>query len=114
MKEFLLIFRRDQELQPTIDQMRNHLQHWRHWVTCLAAEGKLARPVHRWDPQGRVLRKNMTVTVGCYAEGQAPMRGMIVIRAMNYDHAVAIAQRAPVLELGGTVEVRMAVTLENS
>ena len=112
MKEFLLIFRRDdrnKELQPTREQMRRNLLHWQHWCFCLAAEGKLAKPVQSWDTEGRVLRKDMTVTVGCYIDGNESLRGMIVIKAMDYDHAVAIAQRAPVLELGGTVEVRMAV-----
>ncbi|HEY8915723.1 MAG TPA: hypothetical protein VIM87_04770 [Chitinophaga sp.] len=37
------------------------------------------------------------------------IRGIIIIKANDYDHAVAIAQRAPVPELGGTVEIRMAV-----
>jgi hypothetical protein len=112
MKEFLLIFRRDyrtKELQPTTEQMDLHLLRWRRWFLSLAEEGKLARPVQRWDPDGRVLRKNMTVTTGSYADGQESMRGMIIIKAADYEHAVAIAQRAPVLELGGTVEVRMAV-----
>lgn len=112
MKEFLLVFRRDsctRELQPTPQQMARNLRQWRDWFFSLAKEGKLARPVHRWDAEGRVIRKNMTVTVGCYADGDESLRGMIVIKAASYEHAVAIAQRAPVLELGGTVEVRMAV-----
>jgi len=112
MKEFLLVFRRDSHtegLQPTTEQMNRNLQHWRDWFFALAAEGKLARPVQGWDAEGRVIRKNMTVTVGCYADGDESMRGMIVIRAASYEHAVAIAQRAPILELGGTVEIRMAV-----
>lgn len=112
MKEFLLIFRRDdrtEELQPTVEQMRRNLLRWQHWCFCLAAEGKLAKPVQPWDTEGRVLRRNMTVTVGCYADGNESLRGVMIIKAMDYDHAVAIAQRAPVLELGGTVEVRMAV-----
>ena len=33
----------------------------------------------------------------------------LIIKAVDYDHAVAIAHQAPVLELGGTVEVRMSV-----
>ena len=112
MKEFLLVFRRDyrtKELQPTTEQMNQHLKHWRDWYISLAAEGKLATPIQRWDPEGRVLRQNLTVANGSYAEVKESIRGIIIIKANDYDHAVAIAQRAPVLELGGTVEIRMAV-----
>lgn len=50
MKEFLLVFRRDyrtRELQPTTEQMNQHLKHWREWFISLAAEGKLATPIQR-------------------------------------------------------------------
>lgn len=89
--------------------MHRHLQHWRNWYTSLAAEGRLARSIGRWDNDGRVLRGNKTVTTGSYTDGKESMRGMIIIKAVDYDHAVAIAHQAPVLELGGTVEVRMSV-----
>ena len=109
MNEFLLIFRRDfitPETQPSGDQLKNHLQRWQEWYKKLAAEDRLARQIQRWDGQGRVLKSINAVIDGPYAEIKESIGGVTIIKAKDYDEAVEIAKGCPILELGGTIEIR--------
>jgi len=112
MSEFILIFRRDyktKEIQPTPELMQDHLKHWAEWFTNLAANDMLARPVQRFDSAGRVVRKDNNVKTGPYVELRESIGGLVIVKANDYDEAVEIAESCPVLELGGNVEIRMAV-----
>lgn len=112
MNEFLLVFRRDyitKEIQPSPEQLQAHLNRWRNWFSSLEAQGRLARPLQPWDARGRVLKHDKTITDGPYAEIKESIGGFIVIKAASYEEALEVAQGAPILELGGTVEIRMAV-----
>ena len=112
MNEFLLIFRRDfktREQQPSPDQMQAHLKNWQNWFGSIAAQDKLARPLQRWDGEGRVLTHNKTILNGPYVEIKESIGGLIIIKAADYEEALEIAQGCPILELGGNVEVRMAL-----
>jgi hypothetical protein len=112
MNEFLLVFRRDyktKELQPSPEELQAHLRRWREWFDSLRAQDRLARPLQPWDANGRVLKHDKSVTDGPYAEIKESIGGFIVIKAGDYEEAVEIAKGAPVFDLGGTVEIRMAV-----
>ncbi|GEP96714.1 YciI family protein [Chitinophaga cymbidii] len=112
MNDFLLVFRRDyktKEIQPSPEQLQAHLSRWREWFDDLKARDVLARPLQPWESTGKVLKNDKTVTDGPYAEIKESIGGFIVVRAGSYDEAVEIAKGSPVFELGGTVEVRMAL-----
>lgn len=112
MNEFLLLFRRDyktKESQPSPEELQAHLSRWRDWFRSLELQGKLARPLQPWDASGRVLKHDKSVTDGPYAEIKESIGGFIVINATDYEEAVEISKGAPILELGGSVEIRMAV-----
>jgi hypothetical protein len=115
MEEFLLIFRRDfttKEDQPSPDQLQNHLNKWQEWFGNLTKENKLSRPLQRWDRDGKIVRKDNHVINGPYAEIKESIGGMVFVKATGYEEAVAIANGCPILDLGGNVEIRRAVTLE--
>ena len=112
MNDFLLVFRRDyktKEIQPSPEQLQAHLSRWREWFDDLKARDVLARPLQPWEGAGKVLKNDKTVTDGPYAEIKESIGGFIVVKAESYDEAVEIAKGSPVFELGGTVEVRMAL-----
>jgi len=112
MNEFLLIFRRDfktKETQPSPEELQQHLQHWQNWFGSLAAQDKLARPLQKWDGQGKLVNSNKGVTDGPFVEIKESIGGLIIIKAKDYDEAAEIAQGCPVLNFGGNVEIRMAV-----
>jgi len=110
MSEFLLVFRRDyktQEIQPSAEQMKEHLAHWQVFFASL--KDKLARPIQRFDPQGKIVMGSDAISDGPYAEVTQSIGGLLIINAEDYQEAVGIAKTCPVLELGGTVEVRQGV-----
>ncbi|SEI92053.1 YCII-related domain-containing protein [Dyadobacter koreensis] len=112
MNEFLLVFRRDyqtREDQPSPDQMQEHFKNWKNWFGSIAAQDKLARPLQRWDGEGKVVNHDKTILNGPYAEIKESIGGLIVIKAANYEEAAEIAKSCPILELGGNVEIRMAL-----
>ena len=112
MNDFLLIFRRDYlnaEAQPSAEQLKEHLQQWQDWFGSLAAQNRLSRPLQRWDGDGRVLKSNKSITNGPYAEIKESIGGLIIIKAENYEEALEIAQGSPILDIGGSVEIRMGI-----
>jgi hypothetical protein len=112
MKEFLLIFRRDfktKEIQPSQDEFKKHLEHWKEWFASLEEKGLLAKKHQSWDGQGRVMKQGESVTNGPFAEIKESIGGMIIINAESYEQAQEIAKDSPIFELNGTVEIRMGL-----
>jgi hypothetical protein len=112
MEEFLLIFRRDftSKEKPSPEEMQNHLKQWQEWFGSLTAANKLSRPLQRWDRDGKIVQQSKQVINGPYAEIKESIGGMIFVKAAGYDEAVEIAQGCPILDAGGNVEIRRAVT----
>ena len=116
MEEFLLIFRRDvttKENQPSPEQLQTQLKQWQDWFAKLTAQNKVSRPLQRWDRDGKIVRSDKDVINGPYVEIKEAIGGMCFVSAADYDEAVEIAKGCPVLELGGNVEIRRAVTTES-
>jgi hypothetical protein len=111
MDEFLLVFRRDYQSpdwQPNIEQRREHLKHWADWFRSLAAQDKLAYPVQRLDGEGLVLT-GLQVANGPFTTRRNSVGNLILLWARDYQEAVELAQGCPVLNVGGTVEIRRVV-----
>lgn len=110
MKDFLLIFRKNckpPEIQPADEAQQVHLKYWQDWFRKLAALDLLARPIQRWDPQGLVIWPDARITDGPYTELKDAVVGVITIKAKDYEEAAEIAKGCPVMDSGGSVEVRM-------
>jgi len=112
MNEFLIAIHRDltgKKTMPTPEQMKEQLKPYQDWIADIAATNKLVAPVKRWDTDGRVITTTESVKEGPYAEKQKSIGGLFVIRANDYDEAVTIAQKCPIIQYGAVVEVRMAI-----
>ncbi|HMG07246.1 MAG TPA: YciI family protein [Mucilaginibacter sp.] len=110
--QFLLVFWREyknQKMHLSPEKLQSHLKKWQEWLTRLAVNDVLASQIKRWDTEGRVLKKGKPVILGPYAEIKEYIDSLITIHAADYQEAKEIALGCPVLELGGTVEIRMAV-----
>lgn len=109
MNEFLLVFRRDyktKETQPSHEVMQVHLTHWQEWFDSLAAQNLLAWPIQYLDSHGRIIGPDNAEVYGPYYEMEKSIGGLIIIKATDYEAAVNVAKDCPILELGGTVEIR--------
>jgi hypothetical protein len=106
MTQFTYLFRgRDTSASP--EQMQKTMEQWVAWFKDLGAKGHLKDPGHPLEHTGKVVKgKQKTVTDGPYAETKDVVGGYILVEAKDLDHAVELSKGCPILEVGGSVEVR--------
>jgi hypothetical protein len=111
MSEFTYLFRgRDTTASP--EQMQKTMEKWVAWFKDLGAKGHLKEPGHPLEHTGKVVKgKQKIVNDGPYAEAKDVIGGYIVIEAKDLSHAVEISKGCPILEAGGSVEVRPIQTM---
>jgi hypothetical protein len=106
MKEYLLIFRGNSnpELMNSPEKMQEHMGKWKTWVEELAKAGKFvgAQPL---QPTGKVM-EGTKVTDGPFAEGKEIISGYLIIKASDYNDAIATSKGCPALSMVHTTEVR--------
>lgn len=114
MKEFLLVFRREENNNETPlspEQLQAMMKPWQDWLGNMAAQNKLASPGNRLESDGRVIKSNQVVMNGPYVETKETVGGYSIIKADNFEDATEMAKSCPILAAGGSVEVRMIVSM---
>ena len=103
MSEFLYVFRGGLETGSP-EQMQQHMQKWLAWSKQLTEKGlfKSGEPLEKG---GKVVSKK-DVTDGPFAEAKDVIGGFMLIEAKDMAHAIETSRGCPILEVGGTVEVR--------
>ena len=106
MSEFTLLIRgRDQSA--STDQMQKTTQRWVAWFKELGEKGHLKDPGHPLQHTGKVVSgRQKTVHDGPYAEAKDVVGGYFIVEAKDLAHAVELSKGCPILEVGGSVEVR--------
>lgn len=61
----------------------------------------------RLAPEGKVLKRGGVITDGPFAEIREILGGFIVVKAEDLDEATTLAHGCPVLDYGGSVEIRL-------
>ena len=114
MNDFLLVFRNDVALSQTQmspDQMQTMMKTWMDWIGGIAAQNKLVSPGNRLAPAGKVLATNNVITDGPFVEIKEAIGGYIIVKAENLDEATKLSEGCPILNVGGTVEIRMIIPM---
>lgn len=117
MQEFLILIHRDltsEKPLPSPEQMQMALKPYQEWIAGIGAQDKLVALPKRWDLQGRIIslaQSKKQVVTGPFTESKASVGGVVLIKADDYDEAVKIAEKCPIIEYGAIVEVRMAIPM---
>lgn len=112
MQKFILLYRNDKnQPNPSPEQMQEVLQSWNKW------EGKLKEGGNYVGGdalgfQGRTITPNGTHTDGPYAEIKELIGGYNMILAKDLEHATELTKGCPILDMGGTIEVRDIMIFE--
>ena len=110
MSEFVLLYRftpeSRREAMGSPERAQAAMKKWRAWFEEMTGKGQLRSPGQPLDDAGKVVRQRKTVTDGPYAETKDVVGGYSVIEAPDLDHAAQIASGCPIIEGGGSVEVR--------
>jgi hypothetical protein len=113
MKEFVMIFRSAGDPLNTLSpqDMQGLMTQWQNWMGSIAAQGKLANIGYRLSTEGNTLKPNNVITDGPFAEIKEILTGVTIIKADTLEEANELAKGCPVLNIGGTVEVRGVVVM---
>jgi len=105
--QFLLIVRFKTDFKPTSDEVvKNNIKKWQDYMSGLAKAGNL---VGGYRPSGdgvTVSGETKSTKSSPYVANGEQVSSMLVIAAENMDAAKAIADKCPVFEFGGSVEIR--------
>jgi len=107
----MLLFRQPDHDHPGFSptEMQALVRRWQDWMGGIAAQGRLADNGPRLSPDGKVLRADGAVLDGAFAEIGVTLGSFIVVKAGSLEEAALVAQGCPVLETGGSVEVRPVI-----
>lgn len=106
MSEYLYVYRGGQRAQSSPEQMQQVMQKWMVWMQGLAEKGHLKDRGHPLESDGRLVSGTAkTVTDGPYAEKDL-VGGFSLIEARDLAQATELSKGCPILERGGSVEVR--------
>ena len=117
MKDYVLVFRRDTgnaEGQPSPEQMQGMMKGWHDWMGSIAAQNKLVNSGNRLGSEGKVVKPNNVITDGPYVEIKEAIGGYITVKADSIDEAAKLAEGCPILSIGGNVEVRPVVDMDDN
>jgi hypothetical protein len=106
MSEFTYLFR-GREVNASAEQMQKTMEKWVAWFKDLGAKGHIKDPGHPLEHAGKVVSgKKKVVTDGPFAEAKDVVGGYIIVEAKDLAHAAELAKDCPILQVGGSVEVR--------
>jgi hypothetical protein len=111
MSEFIYLFRigaaEQREAMGTPEHAQQSMRVWLAWMSELEAKGHLQNRGQPLEPQGKVVRgQQKTVTDGPYVEVKDLVAGFIIIKARDLAQAVELSTGCPILDGGGSVEIR--------
>ena len=116
MSQFLYLYRMTadsrQAAMGTPEQAQQSMQRWMKWLGDLDARGHVKDRGQPLERNGRVVRSQKAVTDGPYTEAKDLVGGYTIIEARDIDQAVELSHGCPILDGGGSVEVRPVMTMD--
>ena len=89
------------------------MQRWMAWMNDLDKKGHLKDRGQPLERTGKVVRgQQKTVTDGPFTEAKDLVGGFTLVEARDIDQAVELSRGCPVLEGGGSVEVRPVMEMD--
>lgn len=117
MTEYLFLYRNTQEAHREAmgspEKAQQSMKKWRAWMKDLEDKGHLKSFGQPLERVGKVVGgKKRTVTDGPYMETKDVIGGYSIVAAKDLDQAAQLASGCPVLEGGGSVEVRPVLQMD--
>ena len=111
MSDFIYLFRateaEQREAMGTPERAQRSMQAWLTWIRELETKGHLKNPGQPLEREGKVVRgKKKVVTDGPYVEAKDLVLGFTIVEARDMAQAVELSTGCPILEGGGSVEIR--------
>jgi hypothetical protein len=106
-KEFMLLFRYEpsNEYTPTAADLSEQHQQWGSYIGNIALQEKLVS-TYQLGLEGNSITATQKIKAGAQLIKKQLLAGNMVIKANGLEEATQIALDCPILQMGGTVEVR--------
>jgi len=112
MSEFVLLYRGGQR-PASPQEMQEVMQKWMAWFKAMAAKGQVVDRGQPLEKSGKVVQAGSKVVVdGPFAEAKDLVGGYTIIKASDLAEAAEVAKGCPVLDRGGSVEVRPVMKMD--
>jgi len=117
MSQFVYLYRMTdaarQEAMGTPERAQQNMQRWMAWMTDLDKKGHLKDRGQPLERSGKVVRgQQKTVTDGPFTEAKDLVGGFTLIEAPDIDQAVELSRGCPILDGGGSVEIRPIMKMD--
>jgi hypothetical protein len=117
MSQFLYLYRMTdsarQDNMGTPERAQQSMQRWMAWMNDLDKKGHLKDRGQPLERTGKVVRgQQKTVTDGPFTEAKDLVGGFTLVEARDIDQAVELSRGCPILEGGGSVEVRPVMKMD--
>ena len=114
MKKFMLIFigKGYEEMNLSPEEMQAQMGKWFAWQQKMEAAGVVENGHALTDGIKRISGSDRTVSDRTATEVKELIGGYYIVKAENYEAAIAIAQDYPDYDYGGIVEVREVMVFE--
>jgi hypothetical protein len=105
--QFLLIVRFKADFKPASDDaVKTNIQHWQEYMTNLGKSGALVAGYRPANEGLTISGTSKELKSSSYIANNELVSSVIVINAVDMDAAKVIADKCPVFEFGGSIEVR--------
>lgn len=117
MKQFLYLYRHSdagrQESMGTPERAQQSMQRWMTWMRELEVNGHLKDRGQPLERSGKVVRGAQKAVIdGPYTEAKDLVGGFSIVEANDIDQAVELSRGCPILDGGGSVEVRPVMKMD--
>jgi hypothetical protein len=107
MSEFLFLYRGGEAGRSSPEVAQQTIQKWMTWMKELGAKGYIKDQGHPLERTGTLVKgQKKVVTDGPFAEAKDIVGGYTLIQAKDLSQATELSLGCPILEFGGSVEVR--------
>ena len=116
MSKFVYLFRASESdrnaAMGSPERAQQSMQRWMKWMSDLEAKGHLKDRGQPLERTGKVVREQQAVTDGPYTEAKDLVGGYTIVEARDIDQAVELSRSCPILDGGGSVEVRPVMKMD--
>lgn len=112
LKEFMLLFRYEPSREePTQKQIQVMQKHWGEFIGSIAIQGKLVN-TYQLGLKGKKIYADLRTEDGLQIAEGLTIGGNLVLKSESIESATELAKKCPILNMGGTVEVRDVIPMQ--
>lgn len=113
MAQFMLLIHDGDWSELSPEQMQETINKYIAWTRKLADQGRMVAGDELKEGGRKLIVKNGQIVDGPFTETKELIGGYFVIKAKDYDDAVAITKECPTFDHGGAVQIREINLREN-